>query len=110
MWGHLVLFTLGGGGNSPGIWSLLRCQFHSSLSSAILIHSLSFPSLLSMCFVVLLLVVLFFVVVIAVISLGNRVCSDCTSAFLLVVRPPPLGCGFALQAVSICLVGGWLAL
>ncbi len=61
-----------------------------------------------MCFVVFLPVVsLFLVIVVSVISLGNRVCSDQTSAFLLVVRTPPLGCGFALQAVSICL-GGWL--
>ncbi len=60
-----------------------------------------------MCFAVLSLVVLFFVMVISVISLGNWVCSDRTSAFLLVVRTPPLERGFALQAVSICL-GGWL--
>ncbi len=73
-----------------------------------LIHSLSFPSLLSMCFVVLLPVVLSLVVVVSAISLGRRVCSDRTSAFLLVMRTPPLGHGFALQAVSICLCG-WLA-
>jgi hypothetical protein len=77
--GHLVLFGLGGGVDSPGIWSLFRCQFHSSLSSAMLIHSLSFPSLLSVCFVVLLPVVLSIVVVISVISLGKRVCSEHTS-------------------------------
>jgi hypothetical protein len=57
--------------------------------------------------VVLLPDVLFLVMVVSVISLGNRVCSDCTNAFLLVVRTPPLGHGFVLQAVSICL-GGWL--
>ncbi len=105
--GHLVLFGLGGGVDSPGIQIFLRCQFHSSLSSAILIHSLSFLSLLSMCFVMLLPVDLFLVVVVSFISLGNWVCSDRTHAFLLVVRTPPLGHGFTLQAVSICL-GGWL--
>ncbi len=52
-------------------------------------------------------VVLFFVVVVSVISLGKRMCSERTSAFLLVVRTPPVGRGFALQADSICL-GGWL--
>ncbi len=48
-----------------------------------------------------------FVMVVSVISFGNRVCSDCTSGFLLVLMTPPLGRGFALQTVSICL-GGWL--
>ncbi len=69
--GHLILFGLGGGVNSPGVQSLLRCQFHSSSSCAILIHSLSFPSLLSVCFVVF-LPVLVFVMVVSVISLSNR--------------------------------------
>ncbi len=60
-----------------------------------------------MCFVASLPVILFFVAIVSVISLGRRVCSECTSTFLLVLRTPPFWCGFALQAVSICL-GGWL--
>ncbi len=105
--GHLVLYGLGGGVDSPGVWSLFMCQLHSSSSSAILIHSLSFPSLLIVFFVVCSSVVLSLVVIVSAISLGRSVCSERTSAFLLVERTPPSGRGFALQAVSICL-GGWL--
>ncbi len=105
--GCLVLFGLGGGIDSPGAWSLIICQFHSSLSSAILIHSFTFPSLLSLFFVVCLPVVLSPVVIVSAISSCRRVCSECMSALLLVMRIPPFGRGFALQAVSICL-GGWV--
>ena len=105
--GRLVLFGLGGGVESPGVRSLFMCQFHSSSSSAIFIHSSIFPSLFSVSFVVYSPVVLFLVVIVSVISLGMRVWSDRTSAFLLVVSTPPRGRRFVFHAVSICL-GGWV--
>jgi hypothetical protein len=83
------------------------CQFHSSSSSTILIHSSLFPSLLRVSFVLFSPVVLLFAVIISVISLGSRVWSEHASAFLLVISNPPCGRGFALHVVSICL-DGWL--
>ncbi len=74
--GCLILFGLGGEVDTPGIQGLFMCQFHSSSSSAILIHRFIFPFLLSMSLVMCLPGVLFLVVIISVISLDSKECSE----------------------------------
>ena len=79
----------GGGTLSPGVLSLLMCQFHSCLSMATFSQSFILPSLLRRGLVVCSLVALFLVVMFSVICSGRRVCRDLTMDFLLVVSMPP---------------------